>query len=329
MSGVDKKYPLSAPRKGGKGGTTTIFEIGLITDLDQDAKFTKESGNTAWKSLLMKGTLAWDATAKKVEVDVRPADKAVTLVSEFSRGGRGMELSELVTYNGKLYTVDDRTGIVFEIDGGKAIPWVILTDGNGREEGGFKGEWMTVKDDKLYVGGHGRETVARDGMSIVNKNYQWVKIMTKEGTVTHHSWMPHYDAMRAAAACAYPGYLTHEAGVWSDKHKQWFFLPRKVSTEAYNYKLDEHRTGNILLRCSEDFSDIKVVKIGELKHKSRGFSTFKFIPGTDDTVIVAIKSEEIDDAQRSFLFAFNIDGTVLMDDKEFTTTMKVEGIEFI
>lgn len=39
---------------------------------------------------------------------------------------------------------------------------------------------MTVKDDKLYVGGHGRETIARDGISIVNKNYQWVKIMTKE-----------------------------------------------------------------------------------------------------------------------------------------------------
>lgn len=48
-----------------------------------------------------------------------------------------MELSELVTYNGKIYTVDDRTGIVFEIDGGKAIPWVLLTDGNGREQGGI------------------------------------------------------------------------------------------------------------------------------------------------------------------------------------------------
>lgn len=110
-----------------------------------------------------------------------------------------MELSELVTYNGKIYTVDDRTGIVFEIAGGQAVPWVILGDGNGRESGGislltnlncridfhlmligFKGEWMTVKNDKLYVGGHGKESIARDGITVLNKNYQWVKIITKE-----------------------------------------------------------------------------------------------------------------------------------------------------
>ena len=47
-----------------------------------------------------------------------------------------MELSELVVYNGKLYTVDDRTGIVFELADGKAIPWTILADGSGRENGG-------------------------------------------------------------------------------------------------------------------------------------------------------------------------------------------------
>ena len=38
MTEYDKKYPLTAPRKGGKGGATNIFEIGLITDLDKDAK---------------------------------------------------------------------------------------------------------------------------------------------------------------------------------------------------------------------------------------------------------------------------------------------------
>lgn len=44
-----------------------------------------------------------------------------------------MELSELVAFNGKLYTVDDRTGIVFEITRDhKVIPWVILPDGDGR-----------------------------------------------------------------------------------------------------------------------------------------------------------------------------------------------------
>lgn len=47
-----------------------------------------------------------------------------------------IELSELVVFNGKLYSCDDRTGIVYELmnlDGDDVIPvpWVILADGNG------------------------------------------------------------------------------------------------------------------------------------------------------------------------------------------------------
>lgn len=47
--------------------------------------------------------------------------------STLSQGGRGMELSELVTFNGALYTVDDRTGVVYKLDGNKVVPWVILS----------------------------------------------------------------------------------------------------------------------------------------------------------------------------------------------------------
>lgn len=43
----------------------------------------------------------------------------------------GMELSELVVFNGHLYSVDDRTGVVYRIEGNKAVPWVILPDGDG------------------------------------------------------------------------------------------------------------------------------------------------------------------------------------------------------
>lgn len=42
-----------------------------------------------------------------------------------------MELSELVAFNGHLYTVDDRTGVVYRIEGNQAVPWVILPDGDG------------------------------------------------------------------------------------------------------------------------------------------------------------------------------------------------------
>lgn len=43
-----------------------------------------------------------------------------------------MELSELVVYDGRLLTFDDRTGIVYEIVGDNIIPWVLLMDGNGK-----------------------------------------------------------------------------------------------------------------------------------------------------------------------------------------------------
>lgn len=43
----------------------------------------------------------------------------------------GMELSELVAFNGHLYSVDDRTGVVYRIEGNQAVPWVILPDGDG------------------------------------------------------------------------------------------------------------------------------------------------------------------------------------------------------
>jgi soluble calcium-activated nucleotidase 1 len=69
-----------------------------------------------------------------------------------------MELSELVVFNGRLYSCDDRTCIIYEIliDERIAVPWVILPDGNGKDSGkGFKAEWMTVKNKKLYVGGLG------------------------------------------------------------------------------------------------------------------------------------------------------------------------------
>lgn len=305
------------------------YKIALITDLDKEAKVVNEKGDTMWKSLLMKGVLTYNHDTTKVTVTVESPDCATELFSEYARGGRGMELSELVTYAGNLFTVDDRTGIVFKIADDKAIPWAILADGDGKQSGGFKGEWMTKKDGKMIVGGHGREMMSRDGTVIAHKNYQWVKILDENGSVKHENWMDKYDAMREAAGCPYPGYLIHESGEWSETHQAWFFLPRKVSKEAYHYKLDEKRAGNILIRCSEDFSDIQIIHIGELEHITRGYSTFKFVPGTDDQVIIAIKSEEVDDAQKSFLTAFTIDGEILLEDKEFSSNMKYEGIEFI
>ena len=58
-----------------------------------------------------------------------------------------MELSELVVFNGHLYSVDDRTGVVYKVTKDhkghwKVIPWVILAEGNGEET---KGQVLKLK----------------------------------------------------------------------------------------------------------------------------------------------------------------------------------------
>lgn len=54
---------------------------------------------------------------------------------------------------------------------------------------------------------------------------------------------------------------------------------------------DEHRATNILLTADEAFADVHTTHIGPL-NMYRGFSSFKFVPGTKDSIIVALKSEE-------------------------------------
>lgn len=124
-------YPLSPPQRIPEG---VRYRIGLIADLDM---YSKSSSEHTWFSYLKKGYLTLSASGDHVSVEWDTQDHM--LESHLAEKGRGMELSELAVFNGKLYAVDDRTGVVYQIDGTKAIPWVILTDGDGTIS---KGEHM-------------------------------------------------------------------------------------------------------------------------------------------------------------------------------------------
>lgn len=60
----------------------------------------------------------------------------------------------------------------------------------------------------------------------------------------------------------------------------------------------------------------------------RGYSSFKFLPGSKDSIIVALKSEEFQGKTGTYITAFTLDGTVLMPDVKVADT-KFEGLEFI
>lgn len=115
--------------------------------------------------------------------------------------------------------------------------------------------------------------------------------------------------------------------MWSEEHKQWFFLPRRASTETYTETDDERRAANILFRTDEVFSRIEMSRVGEFS-QTHGFSSFKFIPGTKDRVIVALKSEEDKGKIASYIMVFNLDGDVLLNEINIGDH-KYEGIEFI
>lgn len=77
----------------------------------------------------------------------------------------------------------------------------------------------------------------------------------------------------------------------------------------------------------ENFEDIEVRNIGAV-NPTHGFSSFKFIPGTRDSVIIALKSEEDGGKIASYILAFDLNGNLVMPETKIGD-VKYEGIEFV
>ena len=82
-----------------------------------------------------------------------------------------------------------------------------------------------------------------------------------------------------------------------------------------------------MFRANYDFEKILMSRIGPF-NPTHGFSSFKFVPGTDDNVIVALKSEEDNGKIASYIMAFTLDGDIIMDEMKVGDN-KYEGVEFI
>lgn len=330
-------------------GLTRPDSIGvvLVADLDKKSRDIK-SERLQFISYLQHAAIKITKTAQSIPPSTSSPEKkfpgvdayAVTWGAKYkfstamNEAGRGCELSELVWFDHKLLTFDDRTGIMFEIkgfDGRKdvqLIPRSIVMERDGLSSKGQKHEWATVKDGELYMGSIGKEFTDSKG-NILGNGFQWIAIMEKNGNIRHEDWTGNYELIRKALGSEYPGYVVHEAVEWSNVHRRWFLLPRRVSTEAYTEGEDELRGSNKMVIASEDFSSIEIVQIGVLT-PSRGFSSFKFLPRTDDSIIMAVKSEEIekDDFQNSYLTIFDLSGNVLLPETQVPGNHKYEGVAY-
>ncbi|RMZ92860.1 soluble calcium-activated nucleotidase 1 isoform X2 [Brachionus plicatilis] len=186
---------------------------------------------------------------------------------------------------------------------------------------------MTVKDDKLYVGGLGKEWTTGQGV-LVNHNPQWIKVVGHLGDVSHVDWVENYNKIRKEGGFMYPGYMVFESCAWSSSEKKWYFLPRRASKERYDEKLDEHRATNLMISADENFENISYKSIGTIV-PIRGYSSFKFVPETNERLIIALKSEEDNGSTRTYVTLFDVNGLILVQDKLISNKLKYEGIEFI
>lgn len=322
-----------------------VFPFAMVTDLDQLSSVS-ESKKPLFQSKLLPATLRYNPDSFTYEVDL--SDPVRTIQSAHNEAGRGMELSEMTLYEDRLLTFDDRTGCVFEIlstpsSNGKSsfvVPRFVITEGEGDTDKGMKWEWATVKGDKLYIGSMGKEFTRPDG-SIENTNNLWIAIINPDGEVTRKDWTEQYGLVRSALGAEPPGYVMHEAVLWSEHLSKWVFLPRRLSSEAYNEYADEKMGANKLVLVDEDFKKTTVV---DIKFKNflgdglHGFSTFAFVPETKDRHALAVRSveedcvggKEEDCKQRSYITVFDVvTGDVLMDEVDIKLDMKFEGVEFV
>lgn len=169
-------YPLTVSIN--KNGVST-FRIGLIADMDKESKHPTKAN--MWRSYLKKGLLSFSPTKNSIVATFND-DDATEITSGYSLKGRGMELSELVTYNGRMLTFDDRTGLIFQLNDDNVIPWILLMDGAGNTGKGFKSEWASVKDEVLFVGSMGKEWTTSDG-DFESYDPMYVKAVTIHGEV--------------------------------------------------------------------------------------------------------------------------------------------------
>lgn len=316
------------------------FRFAAVTDLDQLSRMAGEE-KLKFRSLLQPGTITHNVKSNKYTIDM---EETRTLITGHNEAGRGGEFSELTIFDNHLLTFDDRTGDVFEIlnkEGGKSsfvAPRYVMTEGEGDTDKGMKWEWSTVKDGLLYIGSMGKEYTNRDG-SVANVNNLWITIMDSRGEFRRVNWTDQYSFVRNALGCKSPGYVIHEAIRWSPQMRKWVFMPRRISKEKYDDEKDEKRGSNKVVIVDESFTNAKIVEVKMAsKDGLHGFSSFAFVPGTNDRHAIALRSVEEDCAtddldvckQRSYIVIFDImTGEVLMDEVKIKENMKFEGIEFV
>lgn len=90
---------------------------------------------------------------------------------------------------------------------------------------------------------------------------------------------------------------------------------------------DEMMGCNKLISTDENFRKVDVITLGPYK-STYGFSSFKFVPQSNDGVIIALMTEELNGKTATHITALTVDGKTLLGPIQIETNYKYEGLEF-
>lgn len=83
-----------------------------------------------------------------------------------------------------------------------------------------------------------------------------------------------------------------------------------------------------MLTADDKFEKVDMITVGDSPNPLLGFSSFKFIPGLDDELIVATKSKEVGNDIATYILVFDINGNIILPETLVDNQIKFEGIEF-
>jgi soluble calcium-activated nucleotidase 1 len=318
--GSPSSFYYTAEKRVGKLDTAKLifeadqYRFAMVSDMDLKSR---DPNKFLWKSLFKSGTLVRtkDNTSDKKsggkhKYNIIWDENIRTLTSKTATKNRSMELSALVRYRHWLLSFCDYTGMVYKIlpQTSSVFQRHAIADGDGEQPKPMKIEWATVKDDLVWIGSNGKEWTNEKTGKVIHQNTLWVKTINANGKISNINWSMIYLALRTATNSTYPGYLWHEAVHWDPRAKHWIILPRKQSNTGYSPDDDEMRGTNLLIIANEDFTDIKVSKIGPIE-KQYGFTAVRKVPGSNN-LYLALKVKEVKDVTHSKICLFDLNGTM-------------------
>lgn len=312
-----------------------VIPFGLVADNDLK---TRDPEKFLWSTPIDFGSvIIMHHINGSISYEIKLTDESRFIVqTDISRKNRSLELSEIVHWNQHLWVPCDITGIVYRLDykSEDLIQKHILTAGDGNTKFPLKGEWMTVKDNILYVGSIGKEWVTENGQ-ISHYWLEWVIKIHPDNHIERENWKEKYSLLRKSVNATYPSYLLHESAYFDSDSKRWLFMPRKASLNGvgYNEKTDETMGTNLLLIVDENFEGpVDVKHIGPLEPEF-GVTSLKKVPHTKDLYIVTKAKELTDDkgnvSTATKIFLFQLETSEIVSPILSVEGIKYEGIEFL